>query len=60
MTASAAGSLADGKMDWKAQKDAIREQRRQVEEQQDDSQLSDWERAWRDRVMNRSKENTND
>ena len=46
--------------DWKAQKDAIREQRRQVEEQQDDSQLSDWERAWRDRVMNRSKENTND
>lgn len=53
-------SGSDWEQDWKAQKDAIREQRRQVEEQQDDSQLSDWERAWRDRVMNRSKENTND
>ena len=27
---------------------------------QDDSQLSDWEREWKNRVMNRSKENSND
>ena len=31
-----------------------------TERQQDDSQLSDWEREWRNRVMNRSKENSND
>ena len=27
---------------------------------QDNSQLSDWEREWKNRVMNRSKENSND
>ena len=53
-------SGSDWEQDWQAQKDAIREQRRQVEEQQDDSQLSDWEREWRNRVMNHSKENSND
>ena len=31
-----------------------------TERQQDDSQLSDWEREWKNRVMNRSKENSND
>ena len=31
-----------------------------TERQQDDSQLSDWEREWKKRVMNRSKENSND
>ena len=49
----------DWEQDWKAQKDAIREQRQQAE-QQDDSQLSSWEREWRDRVMNHGKENRND
>lgn len=50
----------DWEQDWKSQKDAIREQRRQVEQRQDDSQLSDWEREWKNRVVNRSKENSND